>query len=84
MKRINTGGKIDWHQAKHDINGNARIFCSWFAFGETYAEALANAHKIGGRKFNNKQFERGIVFQGTPQEVEYNAKRHNLLMPGYF
>jgi hypothetical protein len=37
---------------------------------QRYAVALQRAHQIGGRKFSNKQFGGGIVFQAySPDEL---------------
>lgn len=70
---------IDFTRVKNDVNGNPRYvfhFLSlltqeelnrsgeqWIGISEKYAIALRRAHKIGGRKFHNKQFGGGIVFQ---------------------
>ena len=59
---------------KHDTNGNARTVVHFLAFitererqqnsvYDLYEIALHKARKIGGKKFNNKQFGGGIVFQ---------------------
>jgi hypothetical protein len=64
---------------KHDINGNPRRVVHFLAFiteadrkaapadhtriGRLYDLALARSRAIGGRKFHNRQFGGGIVFQ---------------------
>lgn len=61
----------------HDINGNPRYVAHflqlntraeldaspWIDVSDKYELALHRARKIGGRKFHNKQFGGGIVFQ---------------------
>lgn len=70
---------IDWTRIKNDVNGNPRFVChflnlntraeldrqgkDWIPFSEKYAFAIHRAHRIGGRKFHNKQYGGGIVFQ---------------------
>jgi len=65
---------IDWTRINNDINGNPRYVCHYLAFkplqgaNDTYVrfeyeEALKIAKKLGGRKFHNKQYGGGIVFQ---------------------
>ena len=58
---------------RNDINGNARHVVHFLQLltreesaasgGDKYATALARARTIGGRKFHNKQYGGGIVFQ---------------------
>ena len=57
----------------NDVNGNPRYVCHYIHLStpvdrdadisERYALALARARSIGGRKFHNKQYGGGIVFQ---------------------
>lgn len=56
----------------NDTNGNPRYVCHFLNFtkdedrttiDERYNTALTRAKKIGGRKFHNKQYGGGIVFQ---------------------
>lgn len=70
---------MDFTFIKHDINGNPRAVChmlsfltdeelsrtgaEWIPITEKYRIAIQRAHLIGGRKFHNKQFGGGIVFQ---------------------
>jgi len=57
---------MDWIRVKNDVNGNSRWVCHWLTFkpaADTYETALALARKIGGRKYHNKQYGGGIVFQ---------------------
>lgn len=76
--------KIDWTRVNNDVNGNPRYVChflnlntreeldktgsEWIDASEKYRLALQRAKKIGGKKFHNKQYGGGIVFQS------YNIK----------
>jgi len=56
--------EIDFTRINKDVNGNPRYVCHWLVFNtDTYEQALILARKIGGRKFHNKQYGGGIVFQ---------------------
>ena len=66
--------KIEWTRIKNDPNGNPRYVCHFLNFlskeeigsidlNDQYELALNRAHKLGGRKFHNKQYGGGIVFQ---------------------
>lgn len=64
---------VELTRVKGDINGNPRYVCHFLNMLnesekqmpviEGYKIALKRAKKIGGRKFHNKQFGGGIVFQ---------------------
>lgn len=69
---------IDFVKVSRDINGNPRYVCHMFNFitdkdsenakgwnrlDDLYALALKRAKQLGGRKFHNKQYGGGIVFQ---------------------
>lgn len=63
---------IDFTRINNDTNGNPRYVCHLTNFvkcgeGETVKEmyeiALKRAKTIGGKKFHNKQYGGGIVFQ---------------------
>ncbi len=65
---------IQFTRINNDINGNPRYVCHFteflldgcFAYGgvqQSYNLALNVAKKIGGKKFSNKQYGGGIVFQ---------------------
>ncbi|MEI8138163.1 MAG: hypothetical protein WCH21_12635 [Bacteroidota bacterium] len=66
----------DFTKVNHDTNGNPRYVCHFLHFLKTtdsfvdgfnidakYRLALKRAKKIGGKKFHNKQYGGGIVFQ---------------------
>lgn len=56
--------QYNFTRIKIDRNGNGRLVVSWLIFGTaTYAEAVKLANKIGGRRFHNKSYGGGIVFQ---------------------
>ena len=56
---------------KYDINGNPRYVTSWLGFGfRSYNQAVKAANTLGGRKYSNKQFGGGIVFQAYESELE--------------
>jgi len=61
---------------KHDINGNPRWVCHFLCFDFTYDNALVKARKLGGRKYHNKSYGGGIVFQAySPSEIREAAER---------
>lgn len=59
--------EISWTRINNDVNGNPRYVCHFLNFlkeGEKgYELALARSRKLGGKKFHNKQYGGGIVFQ---------------------
>lgn len=60
-------GGLTFTRINNDVNGNPRYvihFLNLLKDGEKgYETALKRAKKIGGRKFHNKQYGGGIVFQ---------------------
>ena len=64
--------EIKFTRVKNDINGNPRYVCHFLNFitdedkgsiNEQYEKALKRARKLGGKKFHNKQYGGGIIFQ---------------------
>lgn len=68
--------RIEWKNVKRDTCGNSRYVChysnllttaekakNYLTFNGLYDIAVKRAKKIGGRKFHNKQYGGGIVFQ---------------------
>ena len=66
--------QIELTRINNDSNGNPRYVCHYgnllngkedenLKYNERYSVALARAKNIGGRKFHNKQYGGGIVFQ---------------------
>lgn len=76
---------ITWTKVKHDINGNPRYVCHFFelipdlannysiSLTDRYAIAIKRANSIGGKKFHNRQFGGGIVFQSYSLEETENS-----------
>lgn len=72
----------DFTRIKLDTYGNPRYVCHFLALihpdeefdgiERRYDRALARARKIGGRKFHNKQYGGGIVFQSYNIQEECN------------
>ena len=55
--------KINFTRVNNDVNGNPRYVCHFLNVADNYNEAILLAKKIGGRKFHNKQYGGGLVFQ---------------------
>ena len=67
--------QIEFTRINNDVNGNPRYVCHYLDLlsnddlcdeqnaDSHYQKALNKARKIGGRKFHNKQYGGGIVFQ---------------------
>ena len=75
---LSNGSEIEFTRVNNDVNGNPRYVChfldvpveltqaeqdSMSSVSIAYSKALAKARKYGGRKFHNKQYGGGIVFQ---------------------
>jgi hypothetical protein len=67
---------IEFTRINNDGNGNPRYVChflnfitdkdreeAWTALQSNYGLALSRSRQFGGRKFHNKQYGGGIVFQ---------------------
>lgn len=67
---------IEWTRIDNDTNGNPRYVCHFLSIltqgeshtdtlsiSEKYTIAVKRANEIGGRKYNNKKYGGGIVFQ---------------------
>lgn len=76
---------IEFTRINNDGNGNPRYVCHFLNFisdadefdgiERRYDRALARSRQFGGRKFHNKQYGGGIVFQsynidGLGQRIE--------------
>lgn len=75
-----TINKIDFKRINNDINGNPRFVCHFLNFlnmdeGANYDKALRRSRQLGGKKFHNKQYGGGIVFQMYDGEQEEMTKR---------
>jgi hypothetical protein len=77
----------DFTRVNNDTNGNPRYVCHFLRLNieqdngqdisEKYITALARSRQFGGRKFHNKQYGGGIVFQSYNLRAlceEINAK----------
>lgn len=75
---------IEFKRVNNDINGNPRYVCHFLSFihsdenlsiGTKYEIALKRSRQLGGRKFHNKQYGGGIVFQSyNIHELEKQIK----------
>ena len=59
----------------NDTYGNPRYVIHYLNIDKNYDKAVKIANKLGGKKFNNKQFGGGIVFQSY--SVDRTAQRLN-------
>lgn len=64
---------INFKRVDNDTNGNPRYVCHYLNLSDNYSEAIKLANSIGGRKFHNKQYGGGLVFQSY--NIEDTAKR---------
>lgn len=75
----------DFTRINNDVNGNPRYVCHFLHFitdkdkftnlDERYKLACKRANALGGRKFHNKQYGGGIVFQSYNIAADCNAIR---------
>lgn len=78
-----TAQDISFKRVDNDTNGNPRYVCHYLNFltdkdrdlnlSDCYNVAVKRANKLGGRKFHNKQYGGGIVFQSY--NIADTAKR---------
>lgn len=82
-KNMQASNGVHYTRINNDVNGNPRFVVHFFRFitteereadheiFELFEMAVKRAKKIGGKRFHNKQYGGGIVFQAyTPDEVE--------------
>lgn len=55
--------KIEFKRVNSDLNGNPRYVCHFLELANDYPTALKRGKELGGRKYDNKNFGGGIVFQ---------------------
>ena len=65
--------KLNWTRVNNDVNGNPRYVVHFLDIqpmrfrelniNNEYKAVIKFANKLGGRKFHNKQYGGGIVFQ---------------------
>lgn len=81
---------IEFTRINNDTNGNPRYVCHFLSFLKPYEffgqydvsqydVALSRSRQFGGRKFHNKQYGGGIVFQsynidGLGEKIEAFVK----------
>lgn len=73
MRTVNHDHKRRLHKNQQEVNGNPRyvihfLLCepeAWksASIGQRYANVCKLMNKIGGRKYHNKSYGGGIVFQ---------------------
>jgi hypothetical protein len=82
--------RIDFKKVNNDINGNPRYVCHFFNLIndkeskglnvlEKYSLALMKAKKLGGKKYDNKQYGGGIVFGSVYNVNDLEKKIISLL-----
>jgi len=71
---LSNGEKVELTRINNDVNGNPRYVCHFSAIKLSieddqsnidyrYSAALSKSRRFGGKKFSNKQYGGGIVFQ---------------------
>ena len=58
-----TTSTINFTRINNDTNGNPRFVCHFLSIDNDYDIALQKAKTIGGKKYHNKSYGGGIVFQ---------------------
>jgi hypothetical protein len=53
----------------NDLNGNPRYVIHFLQLSDSYERALYLARQLGGKKFHNKQYGGGIVFQSYNTDI---------------
>ena len=87
-----TTNQIEFTRINNDINGNPRFVCHFLnfihpdeqiEFLNQYPIALARSRQLGGRKFHNKQYGGGIVFQMYDGQKQEMSDRINAIAERY-
>ena len=74
--KVMSGNKIsvkNFTRISNDTSGNPRYVIHYLSVADNYDKAVKIANKIGGKKFHNKQYGGGIVFQSY--NIEDTAKK---------
>jgi hypothetical protein len=86
---------IEWTRIASDVNGNPRFVCHFtdlegftlrfhnrvsMTLDERYTRAIKAANKLGGRKYHNKGYGGGIVFQAYEHQLPELARRVRALL----
>lgn len=79
---------MEWTRIKNDVNGNGRWVCHFtdlendaeslrarYTLSERYDRAVKAANKVGGRRFHNRSYGGGIVFQAYEHQLADLAAR---------
>lgn len=75
---MTTSQNIQFTRVKNDVNGNPCFVCHFLnlnteeektCLATRYTDAAKRANKLGGKKFHNKQYAGGIVFQAYECEL---------------
>lgn len=78
--KLSDGREVVFTTVKNDKNGNWRVVCHFLdiklerkydELDKHYADALKKARRFGGRKFHNKQYGGGIVFNLAATNLDY-------------
>lgn len=92
LKEVGAHEPIEWTRINNDVNGNPRYVCHYLNFIKSgadreiseksnYLTAISRAKKLSGRKFHNKQYGGGIVFQSY--NIKETEKQIHELMKQY-
>ena len=54
---------IQFTRVNNNVNGNPRYVCHYLVMADNYQHAIKLANSIGGRKYHNKSYGGGLVFQ---------------------
>ena len=67
---------VDLTKINRDTNGNPRYVVHFLTIDRDYETAIKKAKAIGGKKYHNKQYGGGIVFQSyNVQELKEKISR---------
>jgi len=78
LKKVGNNNVItasNFTRISNDIYGNPRYVIHYLNINSNYEKAVKIANKIGGKKFNNKQYGGGIVFQSY--NIDETARKLN-------
>lgn len=88
---------IEWTRIASDVNGNPRFVCHFtdlegfvlrfhnratMTLDERYTRAIKAANKFGGRKYHNKGYGGGVVFQAYECQLPGVAMQVRALLAG--
>jgi len=79
MRDFSINGVL-WRRIRADVNGNSRHVCHWTEVAGSYDRALEICRPLGGRRFHNKSYGGGIVFQAMECELANLSDRINAVV----